>query len=302
MTAPLFVTEPKIYLVGSSRRCHIGMAEFLVDQGIEEKDTYEMICGQEPTENKVGDYHSDQEAICEMGGRVCYMSFKPENKRPGSRPAYFKNIIESGHGSVLEHVTWNFILTGISRTLSHELVRHRQGCNFSQLSQRYVNHANDICFVVPYNLCGCDQAFTEFTGSCVKALESYKNIQTCLLKNKLATDFPKQLFHHHDTDVLFKQLVTDPKQRTEILKSVRQEARAVLPGCTETKMLFTANARALRHIIELRTSRHADVEIRRLFFMIWNTVRVQAPNLFGDYMVNQLPDGTYSLETHNRKV
>src|SRR5205085_4420758 len=79
------------------------------------------------------------EVLCETAGRICYLSFaKP---RPGGNAAYLHNIKESGHGSVLEHAVWNLLVTGISRSLTHELIRHRAGFGYSQLSQRYVDES-----------------------------------------------------------------------------------------------------------------------------------------------------------------
>ena len=61
--------------------------------------------------------------LTEIAGRICYMSFaKP---RPGGNSAYLRNIIEVGHGSVLEHATFNLVITGVSRSFTHELIRHR---------------------------------------------------------------------------------------------------------------------------------------------------------------------------------
>src|SRR5688572_26648597 len=79
------------------------------------------------------------EVLTETAGRTCYMSFaKP---RPGGNSAYLSHIKEVGHGSVLEHAVWNFLITGVSRSLTHELVRHRAGWGYSQLSQRYVDES-----------------------------------------------------------------------------------------------------------------------------------------------------------------
>src|SRR5207244_11996269 len=61
--------------------------------------------------------------------------------RPGGNKLYLDYILEVGHGSVLEHAVWNFVITGVSRTLTHELVRHRAGWAYSQLSQRYVDES-----------------------------------------------------------------------------------------------------------------------------------------------------------------
>ena len=109
--------EPTVYLLGKQVIADDELERFLADHGVAwETDT-----------EVAGEY------LTEVAGRVCYMSFaKP---RPGGNKAYLDHILEVGHGSVLEHAVWNFIFTGVSRTLTHELVRHRR-FGYSQLSQR----------------------------------------------------------------------------------------------------------------------------------------------------------------------
>src|SRR5213080_656767 len=117
------ITEPTVYLVGVQTTNDAELDRFLADHGVAwESDT------------EVAGEH-----LCEVAGRVCYMSFaKP---RPGGNQAYLTHILEVGHGSVLEHAVWNFVFTGVSRTLTHELIRHRAGFGYSQLSQRYVDES-----------------------------------------------------------------------------------------------------------------------------------------------------------------
>ncbi|NDH07117.1 thymidylate synthase (FAD), partial [bacterium] len=114
------VLEPKVYLMGRQTVDDATLDQFLVDHGVSWQSDTEV----------AGEY------LTEVAGRVCYMSFaKP---RPGGNHAYLNHILEVGHGSVLEHAVWNFVFTGVSRSLTHELVRHRAGMGYSQLSQRYV--------------------------------------------------------------------------------------------------------------------------------------------------------------------
>ena len=123
--------EPTVYFVGVPQISQEQLDKFLADHGV----TWE------------SDTDSDAELIPETAGRVCYMSFsKP---RPGGNQAYLKHILEVGHGSVLEHTNFNFIFTGVSRSLTHELVRHRAGWAYSQLSQRYVDESVAE-YVVPW--------------------------------------------------------------------------------------------------------------------------------------------------------
>lgn len=120
---------------------------------------------------RIGDQSGgDGQFVPEMAGRLCYDFAKP---RPGGNKAYLNHIKEVGHGSVLEHVNWSFIITGVSRSLSHELVRHRAGWGFSQLSQRYVD-SKDVAFVVPVELQDEVRAAVSFIEKC-KALPSVKH-------------------------------------------------------------------------------------------------------------------------------
>ena len=115
--------EPTIYLLGRQTVDDAELDRFLADHGV----TWQ-------TDSEIAG-----EVLCETAGRVCYMSFaKP---RPGGNAVYLGHIKEVGHGSVLEHAVWNFLFTGVSRSLTHELIRHRAGLGFSQLSQRYVDES-----------------------------------------------------------------------------------------------------------------------------------------------------------------
>src|SRR5260370_34700297 len=94
----------------------------------------------------------------------------------------------------------------------------------------------------------------------------------------------------------------DEPARTLRRKLARQAARSVLPNATETKIFVTANARALRHFIEMRASRHAEVEVRKLAVKVLEVMKVEAPSLFADYQLVPLPDGTAEVNTPHRKV
>ena len=99
----------------------------------------------------------------------------------------------------------------------------------------------------------------------------------------------------------------EPRGRADVAPGAgvalaRQAARSVLPNATETKIFVTANARALRHFIEMRASRHAETEIRQLAVQVLRVMQQEAPNLFGDYTLTALPDGTFEATTPHRKV
>lgn len=254
------IREPSVYLVGWQMVDDQEMERFLDDH----KTDWQ-------TDTVVG-----AEELAETAGRLCYMSFA--NPRPGGNSAYLRHILEVGHGSVTEHAVWNFIITGISRSLSHELVRHRAGMSYSQLSQRYVDESVAE-YVEPDCIANVPHLHSAWLQATMTAHRAYV---------KLANDL--------------MDAFADEPDKTARRKSARQAARSVLPNCTETKIFVTANARALRHFIELRGTRHADTEIRKLAIAILRIMQKESPNLFGDYQIVPLPDGTCEATTEFRKV
>src|SRR5208337_4279016 len=124
-----YITKPKVYVVGRQIVVGEALARFLQDEGLA----------------FTTDAQAAGEGLTEIAGRTCYMSFGKGRK---SNQEYVENILSSKHGSVLEHAVWCLLITGVSRALTHELVRHRAGFGYSQLSQRYVDES-DARYVVP---------------------------------------------------------------------------------------------------------------------------------------------------------
>ena len=285
------ITEPSVYLVGQQFVSQSDLGRFLDDHGVSwQSDTD--VCAEELTET---------------AGRLCYMSFaKP---RPGGNAAYLSHILEVGHGSVLEHAVWNFIITGVSRSFSHELVRHRAGFGFSQLSQRYVDESVAE-YVCPLQYQEAVAAYDYFHGHEYGTAEPY----AVFADGKYANDYTK-FYRLVDIGALWLGAVKNAHQDYCMLveksaalwpelerKGIRQAARSVLPNATETKVFVTVNARAARHFIEMRASRHAEPEIRKVAVAILKILQVEAPNIFGDYKLEPLPDGTFEAVTAHRKV
>lgn len=226
-------------------------------------------------------------AVAEFAGRLCYLSFGADVELEGghrtiggrtSNASYLENILQVKHGSVLEHAVWTVLIEGVSRSLTHELVRHRAGFGFSQLSQRYVDES-EIAFVLPPEIEPGSRAFAIWESACEGALQGYRDL----------------LAEMHDA-------VGEQGPATMRKKRARQAARAVLPNCAETKIVVTGNARAWRHLIEMRGSPSADVEIRRLAVALLAVLQKEAPNIFGDMQPVAQPDGTQVVETANSKV
>jgi thymidylate synthase (FAD) len=252
--------EPTIYVIGRQQVSSAELDRFLADHGV----TWQ-------TDTDVASEH-----LIEVAGRVCYMSFL--RPRPGGNEAYINHILEVGHGSVLEHAVWNLLFTGVSRSLTHELVRHRSGWGYSQLSQRYVDESIAE-YVEPDDIAADPELHQLWLDAIGHAHQAYVR-----LTEKLQEKFK------------------DEPDRTLRRKLARQAARSVLPNATETKIFVTANARALRHFIELRGSRHAETEIRKLAIAVLRLMQQEAPHLFGDYELVPLPDGTFEASTPHRKV
>jgi flavin-dependent thymidylate synthase len=186
--------------------------------------------------------------------------------------------------SVLEHASFNFMLYGISRSVTHELVRHRAGVAISQISQRYVS-GGVLRFVERPEYQQDEELHMLFEERADRAAAEYEAIAERLLERQ---------------DGGASMLTADYK--TDARKKVQQTARSLLPNETEAPMVFTGNVRALRHIIEMRADAHAESEIRNLALRIFLCLRTVDPILFGDYELGELPDGTYTVSTKNRKA
>lgn len=252
--------EPQIYLLGKQATNDAEVDRFLIDHGVAWQ-----------TDTEVAGEH-----LVEVAGRVCYMSFaKP---RPGGNNAYIQHILEVGHGSVLEHAVWNFLITGVSRSFTHELVRHRAGMGYSQLSQRYVDESVAE-YVEPDCIADDPAAHAVFEQTVQAAHDGYQKL----------------------VEILAEKFADEP-DRTLRRKKARQAARSVLPNATETKIFVTANARSLRHFLEMRGSRHAEDEIRKVAVAMLLILQKEAPNLFGDYVLTKLDDGSFEIDTPFRKV
>lgn len=253
------VRKPTIYVVGRQQVSADEVSQFLADHGANWS-----------TDTEVG-----AEKLCESAGRLCYMSFGKGRK---TNKEYLGHILDVGHGSVLEHAVWNFILTGVSRSFTHELIRHRAGFGYSQLSQRYVDESH-ADYVEPSCIADDPELHQLWLKSVAAAQDSYR-----ILVEKLLVKFASY------PDATLRR------------KMARQAARSVLPNACETKIFVTANARALRHFIELRANEHADDEIRVVAVEMLRLMQKEAPNIFGDYTIRALEDGREVAETPNRKV
>jgi thymidylate synthase (FAD) len=207
---------------------------------------------------------TDGERLAEFAGRLCYMS----QRNPANRTTreYLENIKRQGHGSVLEHANYSVLIEGVSRSLTHELVRHRAGWAYSQLSQRYVDESV-ADFVMPPAIIGDASLEEAWKAQVESAQKSYVSLVDELMQRYA--------------------WVADKVHRR---KMAREAARAVLPNATETKIVATANIRAWRTMLELRSSEGAEMEIRRFAITALRLLQVEAPAMFSDFEIYTAED------------
>jgi thymidylate synthase (FAD) len=207
------------------------------------------------------------QALAEFAGRACYQSWSKPNPATASNAGYIRHILEVGHLSVLEHGSVSFYLTGMSRSLTHELIRHRH-FSYSQLSQRYVPERN-AAMVEPEVIASEPELHAKFVAAAEASLQAYTELLEGL--EKKFADVPNATLRR---------------------KQARQAAKAVLPNATETRIVVTGNYRAWRHFIAMRASEHADVEIRALAVACLRELQRVAGNVFADFTISPLSDGT----------
>lgn len=248
------VEFPKIYNLSSQffreEEAALFLHDFDLGEWIEEEEAWDM------------------DRLAEFSSRVCYTSYGSKQGRT-KNSEYLKNIIESGHLSITEHASWTFLITGVSRSLTHELIRHRH-LSISELSQRYVDMST-ARFVLPPDIPLDSLEYQIWRESCNESLQEYEHLYESILESL------KEREYH----------LTKKEKRNR----ARQAARSLLPSCTETMIVITGNARTFRHILELRGSVYADLEIRRLAVVILKQLKKWAPNLFYDLEVERHDDG-----------
>ena len=258
-------TTPQVFLIARPSIDVEGMRAYLQDVGGESWLDLREGEQQGPTAG---------ELLLEFGGRACYRSWEPGlnpnvSRIRTDRQQYFANILRSGHGSVLEHANYSFVFRNVSRVFTHEIVRHRAGSAFSQESLRYVR-LTDIGFRVP-------PALEPVREQVLQIVEQLEEFQVSAAK-ELGIDSDGVPFH--------------------VKKEVTSALRRLAPIGLSTDIVWTANARTLRHVIEMRTSEGAEEELRSVFDVVARIMQAEAPNLFQDFV--QQDDGSWVPE--HRKV
>jgi len=251
----MILTEPAVYLVGEPQVNYGRLLDYLTDIGAPEWLTPDRVQNIPPGE-----------LLVEVGGRLCYKSFaiglNPNvTKIREDSTAYHHNILKSGHGSVLQHANYTFVIDGVSRVFTHELVRHAMGVSHSQESMRYVRLDN-----IPMWIPQWAQDDQELMSQITPVVRECEDL-IAWMANYFDLDDPNMDFDHK-------------KRKTSFM-------RRFAPAGHSTAIMSTFNVRALRHVIHLRTNIHAEEEIRIVLDMIAREALHAVPALMQDFKPNE---------------
>ena len=219
------------------------------------------------------------ERLVEFAGRVCYLSFG-SHQAPGTNADYIRKLIQHGHESVLEHASWTVLLAGVSRAFTHQLVRHRVGFASSQLSQQYHDESN-VRFVPPAGLDRVPELLTIWERAMRDSQAAYRKIVAGLSSKNRSTVFGTS---------------------QEELRAIRSAARSVLPNASETAIVATINARALRHFFKIRGSIVGDIEMRCVSAALLEAIQPEGPGLLYDFSIEYPSDGWPLVVHHSKNV
>lgn len=213
-------------------------------------------------------YTPDGEKLIASAAKLCYSSTGvteiEEDLEEDKIDSFLSLLMDLNHESPIEHVSFTFGIEGVSRTLTHQLVRHRIA-SFSQQSQRYVK-LDQFEYIIPPAIEEDEKAKALFT----KAMEE------------------DQKYYDEITDILYKKYYkqyidegfSDKQSKSKAGKEAIEDARYVFPNACETKIVVTMNARSLINFFRLRTCNRAQWEIRQLAIAMLKEVKTVYPILF----------------------
>jgi len=252
------LTKPKVIKIAETRIDRDGVHAMLQALGISRKG-----------EERFSQMVDNGETLCELAGRMCYESFElglnPNvTKIREDSKDYFKNLLTKGDGSVCEHGSASFVFLGVSRIFTHELARHRVGIAISQESLRYVR-PKEIQMFLP------DDLDPQLREAMVKVAERTEDA-----------------YRELEESIPWAELQMDTKKR------LTSALRRILFDGIATNVVWTANFRTLRWVIEMRTDPSAEVEIRLVFDQVAQICKKDYPLLFQDFERKELADGTGS--------
>ncbi len=260
--------EPEVYLIAETRIDFDQLQKMLTSLG---QSTARTWLAKTKAASK-----SDGELLTEVAGRTCYKSFgvglNPNvTKIRQSSEEYIQNTLAKGDGSIFEHATCTFAFLNVSRVFTHELVRHRPGVAISQESLRYVRPVGFKLWLPPE------------------------------LRDKKST-FQSIITDLENTYHNFEKSYDWNKMNFDLKKRITSAIRRILPEGMATTIVWSANHRAIRHVITMRTAESAEAEIRSIFDKVARIMKQKFPLIYGDLEYTQLDDGTRSWRPKYVKV
>lgn len=273
--------QPKVFMVGSTN----------VDP--EELRSYLAYTNQTEFMNDIQDARNVgitwAEIMTSLFAKLCYKSIVPGKNANVSKTRSIKKNLEScfdtAHGSVFEHFNLNFIITDCSRVFTHELVRHRAGTAFSQTSGRYCR-LDSIDLVLDPIL----EPVKDLINSLMWKIEDVVYLMECRLGLRRPNpdhmaDMEACITRRDEEGWTLQQIeevrwVPDDSFDFEKRKKLTSAIRRVAPNGQSNEIAFSLNIRALRHIVQLRTARAAEWEVRSVFNQVYHLVREKAPLMF----------------------
>ncbi len=248
------LVKPTVYLVGVTNVDESAVYAYLKETAQEDFiATYEQA---------LSEGISPAEALCSMFAKLCYKSLTTDKNDNITRVRdiedNIKGCFNTGHGSVFEHVTFNFVVTDCSRVFTHELVRHRIGTAFSQTSGRYCRSDNL-------------QVVLEDPIADTIDLGGHETLLECM------SDWAREIENRYNAIV---DSIDWSSMNFATKKKVTSYLRRLLPNGQGNEIGFSVNLRSLRHLVQMRTGRHAEWEIRLVFEQIYKLVKAKHPLVF----------------------
>lgn len=214
-------------------------------------------------------YTKDGEKLIASAAKLCYsavgISQIEEELDQEAIGRFLTMLVDLGHESPIEHLSFTFGIEGVSRTLTHQLVRHRIA-SYSQQSQRYVK-LDQFEYIIPPAIEEDEEAKRLFVEAMEKDQEYYDKITDVLYKK-------------HYRSYMEAGKYKEKEARSKAEKEAIEDARYIFPNACETKIVFTMNARSLMNFFRLRTCERAQWEIRELAIEMLRKVKDVYPSLF----------------------
>ncbi|HWR60495.1 MAG TPA: FAD-dependent thymidylate synthase [Clostridia bacterium] len=229
----------------------------------------------------------EPERLVAAAAKLCYSPVGVENIMDGLDDGkvdkFLNMLMDLGHESPIEHVAFTFGVEGVSRVLTHQLVRHRIGCSYSQQSQRYVK-LEQFEYIIPPEIEKLPAAKEKF----IKAMETDQRAYNELVEMLIPEHYKKNI----------EEGKTEKQARSMAEKTAIEDARYVFPNACETKIVFTMSARALMNFFRHRCCSRAQWEIREMAEEMLRQLKGLAPVLFKNAgpgcVAGQCPEGAMS--------